>query len=73
MSETPADDVVATDDAALTQLVVSMRIYDVLLAILHEQNPAKANELLQLHSTGALMASAPSYVGEFITDRLNGA
>ena len=62
-----------TDDTALAQLITTMRIYDVLLALLHEQNSNKANELLELHSTGALVGSAPVYIGEFLTDRLNGA
>lgn len=52
-------------------LIVQMRLYDVLMALLHESNPDKANELLQLHTTGALAGSTPSYIGEFLTDKLN--
>lgn len=60
-------------DIELAQLAVSLRIYDVLMALLHEQNSDVANELLQLHSTGAFAGSAPSYIGEFLTDKVNNA
>lgn len=52
-------------------LIVQLRIYDVLMALLKEQNADVARELLELHSTGAFAGSAPSYIGEFLTDRLN--
>ena len=58
-------------DFEMAQFAISLRIYDVLMALLSESNADKARELLQLHSTGAIAGPSPSYIGEFLTDRLN--
>lgn len=60
-----------TDDIQMSMLIIQLRLYDVLMALLSEQNPDKARELLRLHSTGALAGTVPSYIGEFLTDKLN--
>lgn len=52
-------------------LIVLLRIYDVMMALLKESNADVARELLQLHTTGALAGTTPSYIGEFLTDKLN--
>jgi hypothetical protein len=41
------------------QLIVQMRIYDVLLAILSETNDAKAEALVELHSQGRVVGPLP--------------
>jgi len=65
------DDPFDATNAPGVSLIVLMRIYDVLMALLDEQNADKAAELLQLHATGALAGTTPSYIGEFLTDKLN--
>lgn len=52
-------------------LIVQLRIYDVLMALLRESNPDAADEILALHSTGAFGGPSPSYIGKFLTDELN--
>lgn len=59
------------DETHIAQLVVSMRIYDVLMALLREENEDVARSLLELHATGALAGPSPAYVGKFLTDELN--
>jgi hypothetical protein len=55
----------------VAQLAISMRIYDVLMALLTKQDPDMARELLELHATGALAGPSPAYIGEFLTDKVN--
>lgn len=52
-------------------LVVNLRIYDVLMAILKENNPDAAREILELHSNGGLAGTMPDFTGFFMTDALN--
>lgn len=52
-------------------LVISLRIYDVLMAILGELNEDARTALNQAHSEGLLLGSVPAYLGRFLTDEAN--
>jgi hypothetical protein len=56
------------DNLALVNYVVSMRIYDVLIAVLRNLNPNEAEALVEAHSRGILLAPPPSYVVESDVD-----
>lgn len=72
MENTPEEvnDPFSPEAAPGVSLVVQLRIYDVLLAMLNEMSPEKAEELMDLHSTGALMAPSPFYNGNFVYDEM---
>lgn len=54
------------------QLIVQMRIYDVLLGIYTHLDPEKAEKLADVHRSGAVLLSSPNFVGRFIDDELYG-
>jgi hypothetical protein len=53
----------APEHVAGVQLVVSMRIYDVLMALLDKQAPARADALSELHKAGLVLGSPPQLLG----------
>lgn len=59
------------ENIKVLQWVTQARIYDVLLAILHQLNKDVADDLLEVHGNGALMSSAPVFTGMFISDEVN--
>jgi hypothetical protein len=71
MTETPekVEDPFSPESAPGVSLVVQLRIYDVLLAMLNEMSPDKAEALMDLHATGALMAPPPMYNGVFVYEQ----
>lgn len=40
--------------------IQNLRVYDVLMTLLSLQNPAKANELEQMHSEGRILGPDPA-------------
>ncbi len=64
-------DAFSADNLPVIQFIVQARIYDVLIALLREQNPVVAKELLEAHSNGLILGPSPSFVGTFITDEQN--
>lgn len=75
--ETPTDafesnaDAFAPENVPGISLIVQLRIYDALMAILTHLDEDTARDLLELHTNGNLVASAPWINGVFITDELN--
>ncbi len=59
----------APDNIQVVQLITLLRIYDVLMALLDNENAAVAEQLLNLHKEGTLMASSPYMTGMFIADQ----
>ncbi len=56
MSDLPEYDI---REALAFQSIMSIRIYDVLLAILSNSNIATANNLKELHKQGRTLSSSP--------------
>lgn len=52
-------------------LIVSMKTYDVLMAILKELNAVAARQILEIHANGGVVGPSPNFSGAFITDYLN--
>jgi hypothetical protein len=50
----------APENVGAVQLIVQMRIYDVLMAMYTEQNPGKANILINLHEQGKILGPLPA-------------
>lgn len=48
------------DNIPLVTLIQITRVYDVLMALLQEQNPEKAEVLYKIHEQGDIMTSAPA-------------
>lgn len=61
----------APENIGVVQFIMQARIYDVLMALLMESNEEAAANLLEIHSQGALMGTAPFFTGAFITDLAN--
>jgi hypothetical protein len=57
-SET-SQDAFSAENSVKLSLVVQMRIYDVLMALLNEQNEEVATRLYELHSDGKVLGSLP--------------
>jgi hypothetical protein len=55
-------------DVKQAQLIVSMKIYDVLLALLMEANPRVGADLDKLHSAGTVLGLGPTFTGFFDRD-----
>ena len=53
------DDPFSPENSAKLSLVVNMRIYDALMAILHETSPESAERLNKIHEEGGLLCSLP--------------
>lgn len=56
---------------AISQFILSARIYDVLMTMLNCEHPQAAADLLELHASGAFLGPQPSFNGQFITDLVN--
>lgn len=54
------------------QTIILMRIYDVMFSLLQHQNPAMAEDLLQLHGDGTILGPIPLMNGTFAFNELNG-
>jgi hypothetical protein len=54
-----SEDAFSPENSIKLQLVVSMRIYDVLMALLNETDPEAASALHELHSQGKVLGSLP--------------
>jgi hypothetical protein len=65
------NDPFSPDNAPGMSLIVQMRMYDVLLAILNEQNPDVCDRILEAHAQGKLLAPVVTFNGEFEYNRLN--
>lgn len=59
------------ENAPGVSLIVLMRIYDVLMALLRNQDAAVAKDILEKHSQGLLLGPSPWTNGVFITDVIN--
>lgn len=72
-TEGPVEEVdpYSEENIKVLQWVTQARIYDVLLAILHELNKEVSDDLLEIHGNGALMSTAPVFTGMFISDEVN--
>lgn len=55
-------------EIAQVQLIVSLRIYDVLMAILTDNNKEVAHKLREIHKSGRILFDEPSFSGEFMAD-----
>lgn len=71
MSEENEIDPFGPTTAPGLSLIMQFRIYDLLMAILREQNPDVAREMLTLHATGAVAGPSPNFNGIFLTDEMN--
>lgn len=58
-NESSYDDPFSPENSAKLSLVVNMRIYDALMAILHETSPESAERLNKIHEEGGLLCSLP--------------
>jgi hypothetical protein len=52
-------------DVAQAQLIVQMKIYDVLMALLTLSDPAVAKDLDELHSKGVVIGQGPTFLQFF--------
>lgn len=71
MDENEALDPFAPENIHQVQLIVQLRIYDVLMALLTNIDKEAAAGLLELHSQGNIIGTAPSFLGQFVTDIIN--
>ena len=55
------DDPFAFPNAPGLNLIVNMRIYDVLLGLYLEKNPERAKALMDIHAAGKILGSLPTY------------
>lgn len=65
-----SNDPFSQEEAPGVQLIVQMRIYDALMALLTELAPDKAQALMELHEQGTLMGNSPAFTGTFVADTL---
>ena len=68
--EAPAD-AFAPENIGGISMIIQMRTYDVLMAILTKLDEDSARDLLELHSQGVIVSTAPWVNGVFVTDELN--
>ena len=61
-------DAFAPDVAPGLQLIMLMRIYDVMMGLYMEAAPEKAEELLNAHLEGFVIGASPGFNGRFLTD-----
>lgn len=66
----PAD-AFAPENIGGISMIIQMRTYDVLMAILTKLDENSARDLLELHQQGILLSTAPWMNGVFVTDTLN--
>ena len=59
--ETSELDAMSPEVAPGLSLIVQMRIYDTLMALLREQNPTIGDALFKLHSDGGVLSPMPYY------------
>lgn len=71
--ENPPEDPFSPHNLAISQFIVSCRIYDVLMAQLQSTAPGVAQDLLELHRDGSFVGPQPAFNGTFLTDELNEA
>ena len=69
-SEQGSTDPFAPENIGVVQVIMQMRIYDVLMALLTDASPNAAKRLLELHKEGSIFGSTPSLNGNFITDMM---
>lgn len=69
--EATAFDAFSPTNAPGVNLIVNMRIYDVLMAIYTHLDKEGATDLLKLHQSGVVLSSAPMFTGDFLVDILN--
>lgn len=67
----PEEDPFSPHNLAISQFILTARIYDVLMTSLLQVNPSAAKDLLELHMNGSLMGPAPAFNGQFITNLAN--
>lgn len=70
-SESTTFDAFSPTNAPGVNLIVNMRIYDVLMAIYTHLDKEGATDLLKLHQSGVVLSSAPMFTGDFLVDILN--
>lgn len=59
MANEPVDRLDPLENPEVVQLIVQMRIYDVLMAILNKIDQKSADDLHALHSEGKILGSLP--------------
>jgi hypothetical protein len=60
----PDDSPFSSENAPGLNLIVNMRIYDVLMGLYMEQAPEKATALMEMHAEGKILTALPSYIPE---------
>lgn len=58
----------SAENVAEATLVMSMRIYDALMALLKVADNSTARDLLELHAAGNILGPVPGFNGNFLTD-----
>jgi hypothetical protein len=58
-------------NAPVMNFIMTARIYDVLMALLHESNESVAESILKMHNEGHILMPPPWFNGEFIFERMN--
>lgn len=66
-----AEDPFSDKNLRIQQFILSARLYDVMLALLKVNDSGAANDILELHSQGHILGSAPGFSGVFLTDEMN--
>lgn len=69
-SQQEAADPFSAENAPTVQIIMQMRIYDVLMALLTNVDEEAAERLLELHANGTIFGSIPSLNGRFIADEM---
>lgn len=70
-TDTTGNDPFSDYNLRVSQFILTARLYDVMLGLLREANPAVARDLLELHMSGAILGPQPSFNGAFVTDEVN--
>lgn len=61
----------AQPDYQMANFIQLAHIYDVLMALLMEQNPETGTAILELHHQGNIIGPNPAWNGEFLTNLAN--
>lgn len=69
--ETGVEDPFHKDNVGTVNAIMLMRIYDVLMGLYTETNPAAAHALLEMHTDGIIFGPMPSLSGQFITNEVD--
>lgn len=68
MAELEDDSPFDPENAAGLSLIVQMRLYDVLMAVLNKIDPETADRIYDAHEKGQIISSLPAYIPEELDD-----